>query len=387
MDNGFTRPFNRLFFWAMLVVFSPWPAFAQYGAVDRHARKAPDSLSRDLPALAAYLSEGAQNETEKARAIYTWVSGYLQYDHQAERKGQRINQHLRDILDRRRGLCMDYALLYQAICRYAGLQCEKVDGYAAPRLAEGRQVPEKADHAWNAVWADGQWHLLDATWGEVQDESQLAYNASYFFTPPEVFILTHLPEQPMWQLLPCPVSVEAFAQAHTALYRQVTQQDTCWSAADSIAATLSLSPASRRLALARQSFAFNDTPYTKRQWAAALFDRAAAFDEQTESLPYPDSANTIVRLRQQAIEQVEKALQLSEPQTWQRELYAQLLLNQAIGRYQLPGGHPLSTDAEATVAILETAKAQLLLLPPEGYFRGYALQQCNRLLEQLSGGN
>jgi hypothetical protein len=387
MHNGFSRPFNRLFLLVVLFVFSVWPALAQYGAIDRHARQAPDSLSSDLPRLAVYLTQEAQNETEKARAIYTWVSGYLQYDHLAERKGQRINQNLRDILDRQRGLCMDYALLYQAICRYAGLQCEKVDGYAAPRLAEGRQVPEKADHAWNAVWADGQWRLLDVTWGEVQDESQLAYSTSYFFTPPEVFILTHLPEQPMWQLLPCPVSVEDFAQSHTMLYRQVTQQDTCWSATDSIAATISLPPAARRLALARQSFEFNNTPYTTRQWAAALFDQAVAFDEQTEGLPYPDSANTIVRLRQQAIENAETALDLSEPQTWQRELYAQLLLNQAIGRYQLPDGHPLSADAEATVAILETAKAQLLLLPSEGYFRGYALQQCNRLLEQLSGGN
>lgn len=360
---------------------------AQYASIDRYARQAPDSLSRNLPALADYLSAEARNETETARAIYTWTVHYLQYDNQAEQRGKRINQNLYDILRRRKGLCMDYALLYQSLCQHAGLQCAKIDGYAAPRLAAARKVPEKADHAWNAVWADGRWHLLDATWNEVLDEAWQTYGVSYFFTPPEVFILTHLPEQPMWQLLPCPVSVEAFAQSHDVLYRQALQQDSCWSATDSIAATLGQPPADRRLSLAQQSFQFHQTPYTQRQWAAALFDRAAALDEQTESLPYPDSANTIVRLRQRAIEYCENALKVAEPQTWQREHYAQLLLNQAIGRYQLPGSHPLSIDSEGAIAVLETAKAQLLLLPPKGYFRTYAMRQCKQLLEQLSDGN
>ncbi|MEQ8704330.1 MAG: transglutaminase domain-containing protein [Phaeodactylibacter sp.] len=370
----------------LILALSALPSIlpAQYATVDRYARQAPDSLSQNLPALAAYLSAPAQSETETARAIYTWVTGYLQYDHQAERQDKRINQNLRDILIRRKGLCMDYALLYQAICRYAGLQCEKIDGYAAPRLMEGRQMPEKADHSWNAVRINGQWQLLDATWNEVQDEAHLLYGTSYFFTPPEVFVLTHLPEQPMWQLLPCPVSTEAFAGSHTLLYQQAAQQDSCWSPTDSIAATLRLPPADRRVAMARQSHHFHPTPYTQRQWSAALFDRAVALDEQTESLPYPDSAGSIVQLRQQALADCQQALPLTEPQNWQRELYAQLLMNQAIARYQLPGGHPLSNDADATVDLLQTAREQLLLLPENGYFRKYAMRQCTQLLEQLS---
>jgi hypothetical protein len=388
MKQGFPYPGHSaaVFFMILAWMISTTCLPAQYASIDRYARQAPDSLSQNLPALAAYFSVEAQNETEIARAIYTWTAHYLQYDNQAEQQGKRINQNLRDVLTRRKGLCMDYALLYEALCQYADLKCQKIDGYAAPRLTEGRKVPEKADHSWNAVWADGQWHLLDATWNEVPDESHQVYSTSYFFTPPSIFILTHLPEQPMWQLLPCPVSVEAFSKIHTVLYQQVTRQDSCFSYTDSIFALLSLPPADRRVALAQQSYQFHTTPYTRRQWAAALFDRAVALDQQTEDLPYPDSASTIVQLRQEALNNCRKALPVAEPQDWQRELYAQLLINQAIGRYQLPGEHNLSADTATTIALLKTAKEQLDLLPETSYFRNYALQQYAQLMEQLSGG-
>lgn len=92
---------------------------------------------------------------EKVWVVYIWVFGYLQYDYQVECKGQCINQNLWDILDWWWGLCMDYVLLYQAICCYVGLQCEKVDGYVVFRFVEGWQVLEKVDYVWNVVWVDG----------------------------------------------------------------------------------------------------------------------------------------------------------------------------------------------------------------------------------------
>ena len=369
--------------WTAMLMLSQ-KADAQYLAIDYYARKAPDSLNLNLPELGTYLAKGGRNETEVARAIYTWVAHYLDYDDKAEQQDQRINQNLRDILIRRKGLCMDYALLYQALCRHAGIQCEKIDGYAAPRLSENREVTASADHSWNAVRADGQWHLVDATWNEVQDETHHIYGTSYFFTPPAIFLLTHLPEQPMWQLLPCPISADDFSKDHALIYQLVAQQSPCGNYIDSITVTLGLEPGAKRVALARQSHGFNPGPYTKRQWAAALFDYAVALDEATESLPYPDSANTIVKIREQALGYCQTALELSMPQNWQRELSIQLLINQAIGRYQLPSGHPMANNAEDTVALLITAQSQLELLPEEGYFRDYATQQCTQLIEQLS---
>ena len=370
----------------LLLIACLWnvtPLSAQYGQIDRHARRAPDSLSQNLPALARYLSAGAENETELARGIYTWVTRYLSYDQKASRQDERINESIRDIIQRRKGLCMDYALLYQALCRYAGLPCAKVDGYAAPRLTEGRRLPDKPDHAWNAVRADGQWRLVDATWSEVQDESHEAYGTTYFFTPPKIFILTHLPEQPMWQLLPCPISAQAFARPAQRIESELLRGDSCMAYPDSIAAFMALPPAEHLLASARASYATHPTPYTRRQWGAALFDRAALLDRRTEALPYPDSATAIIRLRATAIEDCERALALFQPEDWQRQLYAQLLLNHAIARYQLPARHPDAADGPMAIALLEKAKAQLLQLPETDYYRNYALPQCERLLEQL----
>ena len=64
---------------------------------------------------------------------------------------------------------MDYARLFKALCGYGGLRCEIVDGYAKTKLHE-EKLPPEANHSWNAVYADGQWRLLDATWAGTADE-------------------------------------------------------------------------------------------------------------------------------------------------------------------------------------------------------------------------
>ncbi len=62
----------------------------------------------------------------------------------------------------------------------------------------------RVNHAWNAVEIDGNWHLMDPTWGAgiVKDKAFIAnFNSFYFATKPEEFIYTHFPEDKKWQLL------------------------------------------------------------------------------------------------------------------------------------------------------------------------------------------
>ena len=91
---------------------------------------------------------------------------------------------------------------------------------------------------WNAVLVDGEWRLLDVLWAscalvrrrvtgwslidvdgerfteEQEDdapgEKRYTTNEFFFLTDPDWFICTHLPDDPLWQLLPQPLSVVQF---------------------------------------------------------------------------------------------------------------------------------------------------------------------------------
>jgi hypothetical protein len=90
--------------------------------------------------------------------------------------------------------------------RAVGLRIEKVAGYGKGfSYAEG--VPPKGtNHAWNAVWLDNKWHLLDATWdaGAVDRRTrQFVRNTKdfqYFLGDPGYFITSHFPSDARWQL-------------------------------------------------------------------------------------------------------------------------------------------------------------------------------------------
>ena len=76
--------------------------------------------------------------------------------------------------------------------------------------------------AWRANGA-----LVDSTFGAARivgkTNQQKSYNEYYFLVPPEGLILTHLPDDPQWQLLETPVGSEEFlswppAQKHLLRY-------------------------------------------------------------------------------------------------------------------------------------------------------------------------
>lgn len=132
-------------------------------------------ILQQITSLVKQLTEGKNSETEKAKAIYNWISSNITYDWEDYRGGESTSK--RDafyVYYFRTGICSDYVKLAHFMFTMAGLPAASI-------------LSDSLDHAWNAVYADGRWILLDATWGEWdtspsyhQDVSQIVFQNGVF---------------------------------------------------------------------------------------------------------------------------------------------------------------------------------------------------------------
>ena len=81
---------------------------------------------------------------------------------------------LEDLLATGVGDCYEFALLFEALARGAGMEAEVVTGLAWSAAAPTAFMP----HAWNRVRGADGWILVDPTWGQiVQDADRIAFPA------------------------------------------------------------------------------------------------------------------------------------------------------------------------------------------------------------------
>ncbi|MBF8266880.1 MAG: TGc protein [Dehalococcoidia bacterium] len=183
-------------------------------AIDQYALAAPDSAEQSIKALASYLVSPAQDDFEKARAIYRWVTGNISYDFAAYLSKSYGDQSAEAVLKRRTGVCGGYANLFQALGKAAGLQVEVVEGLSKGYGYVNNQLDKEPNHAWNAAHVNGLWYLVDSTWGSgtitEAKEFERRFDDYYFLVLPQQLIYTHIPTDPRWQLLTSPVTQEQF---------------------------------------------------------------------------------------------------------------------------------------------------------------------------------
>ena len=105
--------------------------------------------------------------------------------------------------------------------RFIGLRCveivgiAKVKGYRAGQFITPKEV--EYQHTWNAVCIDGFWHFVDCNWGVshiagsmTSDPFRFEYDEHYFLADPDVITYSHFPNDPSWQLLQVPLTLEGF---------------------------------------------------------------------------------------------------------------------------------------------------------------------------------
>lgn len=173
-------------------------------------------VSSDVESLARHLTEPARTDRDRARALYRWLGENISYDVAALSQKDLPDQSAEAVFKRGTAVCGGYANLFQAMATVVGVESQVIPGRSPDPGLElaTRFGPEESNHAWNAVKIDGEWQLLDCTWGAGHlDETRHFVrepNDDWFLVDPKVFIYSHFPEDPKWQLLQSPVSREEF---------------------------------------------------------------------------------------------------------------------------------------------------------------------------------
>ena len=100
-----------------------------------------------------------------------------------------ISTRIPDLLERKTGVCQDFAHLSVACLRSLGLAGRYVSGYLAttPPPGKERMIGADATHAWAAVWLPGgTWLEFDPTNNQLADEryTTVAWGRDYADVPP-----------------------------------------------------------------------------------------------------------------------------------------------------------------------------------------------------------
>lgn len=354
--------------------------------VDQRALKAPKKLHDDLPRLTAYLTEGADSDFEKARGIYTWIVSNISYDHKViEDDIRRINKNIRDILTRRKAICMGYADLFDAMAKLAELESVTIDGYSKGTATSKADLNEP-DHSWNAVKLEGKWYLLDATWGSslaLDDQIYTTINEDFFLTEPGQFLKTHLPIVPFWQLLDCPISPKVYEEGEVAISNYLSSCDSTYHYQDSLQQYLELPTSDRRLRLATVAYHYNPTADMREEYGHALMDYAGSLSDSVDIYQMQDELAPMIRLQEEIISTCERADSLIDFHVWQDELFAETIINNVVALFQQNQGQsPPITPWASLIGKLE--QAQLILKDiKKSYFKDMALQQCEQYISIL----
>ena len=210
----------------VIMLFFSLPTFAQdFSKVDEIVSNYPKSFSK-VEDLASKINHDFSKEEEKARAIYSWIALNVKYDVKSyfsstanrpiayryrteAEKIEKQNQIKLDLINKtlksKLAVCQGYALLFEHLANLSGLESAFITGNAKSNALDIGKLPTQSLHAWNAVKVNGQWKLVDVTWGAgvVNPQKRIfvpKFNAGYFFTEPEVFVLNHFPDEKKWIL-------------------------------------------------------------------------------------------------------------------------------------------------------------------------------------------
>lgn len=200
--------------------------------LDEDVFKVAESEQKTFTELVMKLTQHCLTDLQKARAIFRWITvkdlNVLEFDENADMNTDTPMGLLRGI----KFGTETYHTLFMRLCSYAGLACVEIKGHSKSVGYEpGMKIREDTfQNTWNAVLIDGDWWPVQCNWGarhlvldkdarakpatsakgKKQDKIRYQYDEHYFLTDPDEFIQEFWAQDPEWQLLERPITLEEF---------------------------------------------------------------------------------------------------------------------------------------------------------------------------------
>lgn len=123
-----------------------------------------------------------------------------------------FNENAHDKIEKtlkmRKGVCINYAEVFNEIANKVGVQCFVIEGFT-----KQKGFADYISHAWCGAKIDGKWYVFDPTWGSggiSGGKFIKKVNNYYFKSDASKIITSHMPFDYMWQFLNYPVTNQEF---------------------------------------------------------------------------------------------------------------------------------------------------------------------------------
>ena len=186
----------------------------RFSSVDKIALEIPDSLTTSAKDIADHINSMSLSDKNKLRVVYTWIAKNIQYDTENMYSFDQDSTGITNkTLITRKGICINYAELFNDITNKVGVKSHIVYGYTK----QNGQV-DYNPHSWCVSIIDSSRYVFDPTWGSgfIQNSKYVQKtDYIYFKMSSKKAIETHMPFDPLWQLSNYPITNHEFCNKNT----------------------------------------------------------------------------------------------------------------------------------------------------------------------------
>ncbi len=184
--------------------FISFVVFAQnqnvYYKIDSKISQIPKDSCRTTSSIANYINANFKSENDKIRAVFFWTTSNISYDvasMNVQNGAIPSEEKIKNALQNRKGVCIDYAEVFNDISSKLGFKTIIIQGYV-----KQFGVIAPVAHAWCGTKINNKWCFFDPTWGSGyvnNGKYTRKQNDLYFNTKPSILILSHIPFDYLWQ--------------------------------------------------------------------------------------------------------------------------------------------------------------------------------------------
>lgn len=210
---------------------SPIPETPPYTLIDSLAKNVSIWNAEELEPLADVLADIGKTDEGKLRALFIWITHHIQYDAALFDQQMYTNPSAEEVLRTKMSVCTGFSALAMDLAARMDLRMEAIQGYSKGLDYTPENPFTNNGHVWNAALVDGNWELVDFTWGQGYSDNSCGKTTSYcrfdeqWFCPkPSQFAPTHFPKNEAWQLLKEPILPDEYVEL-PAVYPEFFQEN------------------------------------------------------------------------------------------------------------------------------------------------------------------